>query len=92
MVQRSFKTFLDARSSDHRDDLADSLPDYPDQLRVRVLAGDPTHSAVGGGVAIRHQSRVEPDFHTDPIWDAEPATGGGRYPGRLGYDYLDDGC
>jgi hypothetical protein len=92
MVQRSLKAFLDASPGDHRADLADTLPDHPHQLWVRVHAGDPTHSAVASGIALRHQFRVKPDLHTDPVWDAEPATGGGRYPGRVGHDHLDDGC
>ena len=92
MVQRTFKAFLDACPGDDRADLANSLPDHSRDLRVRVRAGDPTQGAVAGGVALRYQFRVKPDLHTDPIRDAEPATGGVRYPGRVGHDHLDDGC
>ena len=41
MVQRSGETDLDARTFDHRADLADPLPDHPGQLRLRVRAGGP---------------------------------------------------
>ncbi len=54
MVQRSLKACLDAGPGDHRADLADSLPDHPDQLWIRIHAGDATHRAVVGGVALRH--------------------------------------
>ena len=37
MVQQPLEAKLDA--SDHRPDLADSLPDYPRKLRVRIRAG-----------------------------------------------------
>ena len=45
-------------------------------FRLRVRAGDAEEAAVAGGVAVRHQSRGEPDLHADPVRDAEPAAGG----------------
>ena len=91
MVQLTLKAFLDACPGDHRADLVDPLPNHTRDLWIRVRAGDPTQGAVAGGVALHHQSHLKPDFHADPIWDAKPATGGGRYPGRVGHDHLDDG-
>jgi len=93
MVQRPRQAKLDARPGDHWADLADSLPDHPGQFRVRIRTGDPKESAVARGVALCNQPRGEPDLHTDPIRDAEPAAGGGGHFDRLGHNHLDgDRC
>ena len=67
---------MDASTSDHRNDLADSLPDHPDHVWLRVRAGDTKEAAVAGGFAVRHQSCVEPDLHPDPVQDEKSAIGG----------------
>lgn len=72
------------RRSGWRGDLTDSLSDHPHQFRIRVHPGDPTKSPVAGGAAVRHQSRHQPDLHTDPVRDAEPPVGLGRYSGLVG--------
>lgn len=48
-------------------------------------------TALARGIAFRHQSRGKCDLHSDSIWNAEPAAGGGGYSGRVGHDHLDDG-
>ena len=67
---------MDACTGDHRDDLADSLPDHSRDLWLRIRAGTAQEAAVAGGVAVRHQSCVEPDLHPDPVRDEKPAIGG----------------
>ena len=91
MVQRSRKAILDACPGDHWTDLADSLPDHPRQLWVRIRAGASAKGAVARGIALRHQSRIEPDLHSDPVRSAEPAVGSGGHPDRVGCNHLDDG-
>ncbi len=91
MVQLARQTLLDARPGDYRDDLADSLPDHPGQLRVRVRASAQKEAAVARGIALRHQPCIEPDLHADSVWAAKPAAGGDGYSGRLDNDHLDDG-
>ncbi len=91
MVQLSGEAILDARPDDHRDDLADSLPDHPRQLWVRVRPGDQEEAVVARGAALRRQPSGEPDLHSDPVWHAEPAAGCVGYSGRVGHDHLDDG-
>ena len=88
MVRQFGKTLVDTRASDHRPDLANSLPDHPHQLWVRVRPGDQEEAAVAGGVAVRHQFRGEPDLHADPVRNAKPATGGGGYSDRLDHNHL----
>ncbi len=82
---------MDACTSDHRDDLADSLPDYPRHVWLRVRAGDAEETAVARGLAVRNQSRRQRDLHTNPIRPEKPAVGGCGHPDRLGHDHL-DGC
>ena len=82
---------MDACSSDHWDDMADSLPDYHRHVWLRVRAGDAEEVAVAGGFAVRHQSRRQPDLHTDSVWDEKPAVGGCGHPDCVGHDHL-DGC
>ena len=53
MVQYAVEAILDAPSSDHRADLADSLSDHPGQFRVRVRAGDPKESTLAGRLALQ---------------------------------------
>ena len=90
MVQLARQTPVDARPGDHRTDLADSLPDHPGQLWVRLRSGDPKESAVDCDVAVRHKPCDESDLHADPVRNAEPAAGGGGHPDRLGDNHLDD--
>ncbi len=45
---------------------------------------------MAGGVAIRCQPRVEPDLHSNSVWDAKSSAGRIGYPYRLGHDPLDD--
>ena len=92
LVQLADQTKLDSGPGDHRADLADSLSDHPGQFRVRVRAGDPKESTLAGRLALRHQSRGQPDFHADSIRDAEPAAGGSGYSDRVGDDHLDGRC
>ena len=93
VVHFARQTRLDARPGDHRADLADSLPDYPGQLRLRVRPGVQEEVAVARGVALRHQSCGEFDLYADPIRDAKPAAGGGGHSDRLGDNHLDrDRC
>jgi hypothetical protein len=40
--------------------------------------------------AIRNKPRVESGLHANPIRDAKPSTGCGRYIDRLGNNRLDD--
>ncbi len=91
MVQFVGETNLDACPGDHRADLADSLPGHPRQLWVRVRPGDQEEAAVACGVALRHQSRGEPDLHANPVRDAKPAAGCVGYSDRVGDNHLDDG-
>lgn len=91
MVQLARQTLLDTCPSDHRAYLADSLPDHPRQLWVRVCADVSRQGRLAGGVAVRHQPCGEPDLHADSVWDAKPAAGGGGYSDRVGHDHLDDG-
>ena len=67
---------MDACTSDHWVDLANSLPDYPHHVWLRVRAGDAKEAAVAGGFAVRHQSCVEPDLHPYPVRDEKSAVGG----------------
>ena len=91
MVQLVGETSVDARPSDNRPDLADSLPDHLGQFRVRVRASDPKEATMARGLALRHQPRLEPHLYPDPVWAAEPEVGGSGYSGRVGHDRLDDG-
>lgn len=68
---------MDASTSDHWDDMADSLPDHHHHVRLRIRAGDAEEAAVAGGFAVRHQSCVEPDLHPNPVRDEKSAVGGG---------------
>lgn len=91
MVQRSRKAILDAPPGDHWADLADSLPDHPGQLWVRVRASVQEEAAAARGTTFRRQPCGERDLHTDSIWDAKPAAGCGGYSDRVDHDHLDDG-
>ena len=91
MVQLIGETKLDAGAGDHRADLANSLPDYPGQLWVRVGTGDTRKSSLVGGIALRHQSCGQLDLHANSVWDAQPAPCLGGYSDRLDHDPLDDG-
>lgn len=91
LVQLTRQTKLDARTGNHRADLADSLPDHSRHVRLRVRAGDPREAAVACRSAVRHQSCGEPNLHTNPVRDAQSAAGLGGYSGRLDNDYLDVG-
>ena len=91
LVQLALQTKLDSGSGDHRADLADSLPNHPRQLRVRIRAGDTKEIAVAGRLALRHQPRGQRDLHADSIRDEEPAAGLGGHSDRLGHDHLGSG-
>ncbi len=88
MVQLAGEARLDACSGNHRADLADTLPDHPYQLWICVCAGVSRQGRLAGGIALRSQSRVEPDLHADPVRDAEFAAGCGGYSGRLDHNHL----
>ena len=90
VVQQSAITDLDARTIDHRADLADPLPDHPGQLWVRVRTGRSEENPLAGGVAVCHQPRGKPDLHADPVRVEEPAAGFPGHPDGLGHDPLDD--
>jgi hypothetical protein len=79
---------MDACPSDHRADLADSLPDHPRQLWIRVRAGDQKEAPVARGLTVRHQSCGEFDLHADPVWHEKFAACCHRHRGCLGHDHL----
>jgi len=84
MVQFAGQTNLDASPGDDWADLADSLSGHPCQFWVCVRADVSWSGQLAGGIALRHQSHGEPDFHTDSIWDEKSAAGCGRH-----FDCLD---
>ena len=88
MVQLTCQTKLDASRGDHRNDLADSLPNHSRQLWVRVRADVSRESELAGRIAICHQPYSELDLHSDPVWNAEPAACSRGHPHRLGNDHL----
>lgn len=56
VVQQPCETVVDARTIDHRADLAIPLPHHPRHFRFRARAGHQEESAVEGHPAFRHQS------------------------------------
>ena len=90
LVQFARQTKLDASPSDHRPDLTDSLPDHRHHVRLRLCASRATESPVARGAAVRHQSRRQPDLHSDSVWDAESAISVGGHFDRAGNNRLDD--
>jgi NADH dehydrogenase [ubiquinone] 1 alpha subcomplex assembly factor 1 len=90
MVQLAGETNVDAGPRDHRAHLADPLPGHPRYLWVRLPSGDSTKDTLASSVAIRYQPCVEPDLHSDPVRNAEPATCSVGYSSGVGHDYLDD--
>jgi hypothetical protein len=88
MVQLVGKTKLDARPGNNRSDLANSLPDYPCRLRLRVRTEVSRQGRWAGCIAVRHQPCGEFNLYADPIWDARPALSSRGYSRRLGNDHL----
>ncbi len=43
---------------------------------------------MAGRHAFRDQSRGQPDFHSDSVWDAKSSAGCRGYPSRLGHNHL----
>ena len=90
MVRQPIKTCMDSRPSHHRADLADSIPDHSHQLRLRVRADVARQGRLAGGLALCHQFSDKPDFHADPVRNAELTTRCGRHLSRLGHNRVVD--
>lgn len=88
MVKLFSETKLDASGVDHRNDLADSLPNHSRQLRVCVRPDVSRQGKLAGRTAVRHQPCGKLNLHSDPVWNAEPATGCVGYFDRMGNDHL----
>jgi hypothetical protein len=76
MVRKPLEAKLDTNASDHRTDLANSLPGHHRDVRLRLRAGHQEEGAEVSGFAVCHQSCGQPHLHANPVWYAEPAAGG----------------
>ena len=75
LVQLAGEAFVDTRAVHNRFRLAVSLPDHSDHVWLRVRAGHQEEAAMESGIAVRHQPCDKPDFHANPVWAEELATG-----------------
>ena len=91
MVQRLVEAVVDARATDDRLDLADSLSNHHADVWLCIRASDQKKTSMVRHLALRHQSCGEPDLHADSVWHAKLAVGCCGYSDRLGDDHLDDG-
>ena len=57
------------------DQLLEEIPDHPDHVWLRVRAGVAEEAAMERGRSLRHQSHRQLDFHANPIWATQLATG-----------------
>lgn len=81
---------MDTGTVHNRFRLAVSLSNHPDNVRLRVRAGVAEEAAVESGRALRSQSHRQLDFHANPVWTEELATGSHRHRDRLDHDHLDE--
>jgi len=79
---------LDACPGDHWTNLADSLPDHPPDVWLRVRSDVSRQSRLDDRFAICHQSRGESDIYADPIRHEELASCSSGHPDRLDNNHL----
>jgi len=84
LVQRAREADLDPEASDHRNDLADPVPDNHDQLWVRVRLSVSRQDKLVDRSPVRDQLGYQSDLYPDPIPHAQSTSGRCRHRDCLG--------